>query len=58
VEQYLKEKNASLKLQNALLRTEIAKWKRAHYYANKDLARMELQEGKRIDDANESQQKF
>jgi len=54
----LKQQIASLKLQNAILRTEIAKWKRAHYYANKDLARMELQEGKRIEDATENQQKF
>jgi hypothetical protein len=58
MEQDLKQQIASLKLQNALLKTEIAKWKRAHYYANKDLARMELQEGKRIDDAIESQSKI
>lgn len=44
----LKEQIASLKLQIGLLKTEVEKWKRAHYYANKDRARIERQEIERI----------
>jgi hypothetical protein len=47
----LKQQIASLKLQIGLLKTEVAKWKRAHYYANKDRARIERQEIARIEEA-------
>lgn len=49
-EQDLKEQVASLKLQIGLLKNEVAKWKRAHYFANKDLARIERKEMDRIDE--------
>jgi hypothetical protein len=42
---------SSLKLQIGLLKTEVAKWKRAHYYANKDRARIERQEIERVKEA-------
>lgn len=50
-EQDLKQQIVNLKIQIGLLQNEVAKWKRAHYYANKDLARMEAVEGKRIEAA-------
>jgi hypothetical protein len=51
----LKQEIASLKLQIALLKNEVAKWKRAHYYANKDRARIERQEIARIEEAQGEQ---
>ena len=51
MEQDLKEQIASLKLQIGLLKNEVAKWKRAHYHANKDRARIERQEIERIDES-------
>jgi hypothetical protein len=49
---------ASLKLQIALLKNEVAKWKYKHYSANKDLARIERQDIARIEEATESQSKI
>jgi len=55
MDQDLKDQIASLKLQIGFLKTEVAKWKRAHYYANKDRARIERQEIARIEEAQVEQ---
>jgi len=49
------EENAALKLQISLLKTEVAKWKRAHYFANLDRARIERQEIERIKEIENEQ---
>lgn len=51
----LKSENARLKIQIGLLKTEVAKWKRAHYFANKDRARIERQEIERIKEIENEQ---
>ena len=56
MEQDLKEQIANLLLENAILRNEVAKWKRAHYFANKDRARIERQEIARIKEIESEQE--
>lgn len=57
MDQDLKEQIASLKLQNELLKNEVAKWKRAAYYANQDRAKMERREIERINEVEREQEK-
>lgn len=48
MEDQLREEIANLNLQIGLLKNEVAKWKRAANFANKDRARMEHKELQRI----------
>ena len=56
MEDELKAENARLKIQIGLLKIEVAKWKLAHYFANKDRARIERQEIERIKEIEREQE--
>lgn len=51
----MQEQIASLLLQIGILQTEVAKWKRAAYYANQDRAKMERKDIERIKESEREQ---